>query len=259
MVKQYGFRIPALLALCLLSAVPATAQETVPEPDLMLSLVPVDTLALPVAGRVAGLAWVGPDTLAVLDAVPDSVSEDHRPHMRLVIGDRDGTVFETRDFTGLLTAGLAWDGESFWSTGPQEEGRSLLYRVSGDSLLVKDAYDLPGHRPVGIAFDGRYLWVTDRDSGHLDRFDPRTEAVTRTVYGPGFSPCGIAHDGRHTWLTDAGTGMMYRLSGGRRSWSATVTPETFMHRGEEILLGHDGFSLFYVPDGEHFALRVVFQ
>ena len=82
----------------------------------------------------------------------------------------------------------------------------------------------PGHRPTGMCFDGRFLWITDRDSGRVDRFDPEVEEITRSVQAPGFSPCGLAWDGRNMWVTDSGTGRMYRLVGlpadaGARRWT----------------------------------------
>lgn len=246
--------LPALAAVLILAAGAGAA-----EPDQTFEMVPVDSLQLAITGVAAGLTWVGPDTLVVLDAVPDTLAEDGRRHLRMVFADRAGELLLEQDFTGVLRTGLAYDGESLWSCGGGQDGRSLLYRISLDSLLVKDAFDLPGHRPVDMCFDGRYLWITDQDSGHLDRFDPRTEAITRSVYGPAFSPSGVAWDGRHTWLADAGTGRLYRLTGSRGNWSATVSPESFLFRGERVLLSHDGFSLYLVKEGEHFAERVVFR
>ena len=92
-------------------------------------------------------------------------------------------------------------------------GRSLLYRLDPDLLTVRDSYPTPGHRPAGMCHDGRFLWLTDRDSGRLDRFDPEVREITRSTPTPGFSPCGLAWDGRHLWLTDVGTGQSVPLVG----------------------------------------------
>jgi len=215
-------------------------------------------MVLNIEGFATGITWVGPDTLVVLDDVPDTIAAGGRRTVRLVFQDRTGAILMEKDFTGVLDRALAYDEEFLWGCGDGDQGSSLLYKISLDSLLVKDAYDLPGHRPTGMCFDGRYLWITDQDSGRLDRFDPRTEAVSRSVFGPAFSPCGVAHDGRHTWLTDVGTGRMYRLTGGRENWTGTVTATSFLRTAGPVLLIHDGFYLYYVPYGEHFAVRVVF-
>ncbi|PJA76863.1 hypothetical protein CO151_01365 [bacterium CG_4_9_14_3_um_filter_65_15] len=253
-----GLLGPRVVLLALASALISGTGAVAAEPDQTFEMVPVDSLQLAITGVAVGLTWVGPDTLVVLDAVPDTLAEDGRRHLRMVFTDRAGEILLEQDFTGVLRTGLAYDGESLWSCGDGEDGRSLLYRISLDSLLVKDAFDLPGHHPIDMCFDGRYIWLTDQDSGHLDRFDPRTEAVTRSIYGPAFSPGGIAWDGRHTWLADMGTGRLYRLTGSRGDWSATVSAESFLYRGKRVLLLHDGFSLHLVRDGEHFAERVVF-
>ncbi len=242
------------LALALLAASAGFGQV----PERTFTLAPLDTLVLDITGLAAGTTWIGPDTLAVLDDVPDTLAQGGRREVRLVFQDRSGTILLVKDFTGVLDRALAYDEEFLWGCGDDDQGGSILYKISLDSLLVKDAYDLPGHRPTGMCFDGRYLWITDRDSGRLDRFDPKLEAVSRSVFGPAFSPCGVAHDGRHTWLTDVGTGRMYRLTGGRENWTGTVTAESFLHLEGPVLLIHDGFYLYYVPYGEHFAVRVVF-
>ncbi len=251
LIKRF---FPAM-ALLLLVAAPVWGQV----PAREFTLVPRDTLALDLVGSVVGMTWVGPDTLAVLEDIPDSVAGNGRRTVRLVLSGKDGAALLDKDFTGVLDRALGYDEEFLWGCGDGAGGTSLLYKISLDSLLIKDAYDLPGHRPTDMCFDGRYLWITDRDSGRLDRFDPKTEAVTRSAFGPAFSPCGIAYDGRQIWLTDAGTGRMYRLTGGRLRWTGTVSAASFLMRGDNVLLAHDGFSLYFVPGKEPLAVRVVFQ
>jgi streptogramin lyase len=149
-----------------------------------------------------------------------------------------------------------------WSCGDAPDGSSILYSLRPDSLgalVTAKAYTAPGHRPTALAWDGRYLWVTDRDSGRIDRFDPEVEDFTRFVVAPGFSPCGLAWDGSAMWLTDAGTGRLYRLVGGRLSWNGVVDTMSFLHRGEEILLLHDLRNLWYFVPGQQVINRVDFQ
>ena len=166
------------------------------------------------------------------------------------------------DFSGVLDRGLAWDGEFLYSAGDAADGSSILYKIGVDSLdvwQVDEAYDLPGHRPSGMCFDGRFVWITDRDSGRIDRFDPEVADITRSTVAPGFSPCGLGWDGRNMWVTDVGTGLMYRLSGSRRTWSATIQAESFMHRGQEVLLLDEGSRFWYVPQGRNIAVGIRFQ
>ncbi len=143
-----------------------------------------DTLPLP-DGEVTGLTWAGQDTVAMLIARPDSLDLDAEPQMFLVVGDTSGAVFWQEEFTGVLARGLAWDGEFFWSCGDEAEGGSLLYKIKADTVAVEDVYATPGHRPMGLAFDGRWLWIVDRDNGRFDRIDPETGDLTRSVAAPG--------------------------------------------------------------------------
>lgn len=240
----------------------AVAQTEGGDPQRRVSFVETGTLPLAGPGRITGLTWMGPDTLAVLLDVADTLSRSGEREMRLIFQDTTGVVFRNEDFSGVLDRGLAWDGEFLWSCGDADDGSSILYKVGVDTMdvwQVAEAYDTPGHRPGDMCFDGRFVWITDRDSGRIDRFDPEVEEITRSALTPGFSPFGVAWDGRQVWVSDAGTGLMYRLSGSRRTWSATVDPESFMHRGQDVLLSSSGQYLWYVPVGRNIAVGIRFQ
>jgi len=226
-------------------------------PDVAVSFSRIDTLMLPTPGVISGLTWMGPDTLAVLTDIADSLSESGDREVRMIFQDREGEILREEDFTGVLHRGLAWDGEFLFSCGDADDGSSILYRIEPDTLMVEEAFDAPGNRPCGMCFDGRFIWITDRDTGRVDRFDNEVGEITRSVVTPGFSPFGVAFDGKYMWITDSGSGRMYRLTGARRRWSATVDTESYMQRGNDVLLLHDGDSFWYVPENENIAIRVV--
>lgn len=227
-------------------------------PDVVLSFARMDTLMLPQPGRIAGITWMGPDTLVVLQDIPDSLSRSGDREVRLVFQDTSGAVLRQEDFTGVLDRGLAWDGEWLYGCGDVDDGSSILYRIEPDTLMVDQAFDAPGNHPCGLCFDGRFLWITDRDTGRVDRWDNEVEETTRSVITPAFSPFGVCFDGKYMWITDSGSGRMYRLTGARRRWSATVDTESYLERGRDVLLLHDGESFWYVPDGENLAIRIQF-
>jgi streptogramin lyase len=237
-----------IVAVCglLLAALSVSAAE--------LALTPADSLTLP-HGRVAGLTWAGADTLALLVVEVDSLALDQASQVMLVVGDTTGTVYWQEDFSGVLERGLAWDGEFFWSTGSDREGGSLLYKIAADSVAVTEVYATRGHRPMDLTFDGEWLWLSDRDTGRIDRIDPETGEVTRSVSAPGFSPGGLAWDGRAMWSTDAGTGRLTRLRGNRLQHRDDVLAERWFLRGGDALLAHDGTSLWLLVDGERHLTR----
>ena len=228
-------------------------------PDLTLSFTTGDTMVLGEVGLIAGITWMGPDTLVVLEDIPDSVSESGDREVRMVFRDAEGGILHTEDFSGVLDRALAWDGEFLYSCGDAADGSSILYQIQVDTLQVEEAFDVPGHRPSDMCFDGRYVWITDRDAGRVDRFDPETKAITRSAVTPGFSPFGVAWDGRNMWVTDSGTGHLYRLSGSRRNWSATVDARSFLFRGKDVLLLHDEQTFWYVLPQERVAIDLRFD
>ncbi|MBU8870609.1 MAG: hypothetical protein KOO60_07085 [Gemmatimonadales bacterium] len=250
-----------LFFLLIGSAGEAAAQDRrdISIPGTVLSFAPVDTLVLPTEGRVAGLTWLGADTLVILADMPDTLTESGEREVKLVFQDSTGTIIKEEDFSGVLDRGLAWDGEFLWSCGDADDGSSILYKIKADTVRVEEAFNTPGHRPSGICWDGRFLWITDRDSGRIDRFDPEVKEITRSVVPPGFSPFGLAWDGLHMWVTDSGTGRLYRLAGSRRHWNATADAESFMFRGRDVLLLHDGRSFWIVPDGQNSAIQIRFE
>jgi hypothetical protein len=225
-----------------------------------LNVAEADSLPLP-AGQVTGLTWAGADTLALLLAVTDSLAldEDRAAQMFLVVGDTSGTVFWQEDFTGVLSRGLAWDGEFLWSCGDDTEGGSLLYKIKADTVRVEEVFPAPGHRPMALAYDGQWLWVTDRDNGRIDRIDPEDGSLTRSVGAPGFSPVGLAWDGQAMWLTDAGTGRLTRLRGNRLQRRDVVSADDWFIRDADVLLVHDGWSLWFLMPGESYLRRLILE
>jgi sugar lactone lactonase YvrE len=236
-------RLPLiLLALPLLVAGSARA-------ELRLAL--ADSIPLP-PGEVTGLCWAGRDTLAVL--VATDAGAGSRPAVVLAALDRMGGVYWQADFSGVLARGLAWDGERFWSCGDDREGGSLLYKVDPAGPEVVAAYPLAGHRPTALAFDGRWLWVADRDLARIDRLEPENGQATRSVNAPGFSPGGLAWDGGSFWVADAGTGLLLRLRGSRLEQRLAVAAADWFARGGDTLLCHDGRHLWILAPGSS-ALR----
>ncbi len=232
----------------------ARAQE--PNPDAAIGLARVDSVAVAVAGRVTGLAWLGPDTLAVLVVREAAATRDAGPEATLLVQDRRGAVARSADVTGVLGRGLAWDGRSLWSCGEAPAGGSRLYRLEPRQLTVIASYPVAGHRPTGICCDGRFVWLTDRDAARLERFDTELGEITRSAPTPAFSPGGLAWDGLHLWLADIGTGRLYRLSGPSRAWSGTVDAGDFLWRGQVVQLAFNGRDLWYLVEGRAHAVRV---
>lgn len=74
------------------------------------------------------------------------------------------------------------------------------------SLVVQQSINSPGSGPVGLAWNGRYLWNSDFTTSKLYRIDPQSGAHDRELLCPG-NLSGLAWDGRSLWqsLHDGGT------------------------------------------------------
>jgi len=223
--------------------------------ETLLELEVLDSIPLP-SGEIRGMAWVGSDRLAVLTAVSQLNSEQDSDQVLLVLQDRSGVVKRQRDVTGILARGLVFDGEYLWGCGDEHQGASVLCKIIPGSWDIEEAYAAPGHHPYDVAFDGEFIWVTDRDSGRMDRFEREKGDVTRSVITPAFSPCGLTYDGRYFWISDSGTGRLYRLAGERAQLSGTVDSTFFAWRGSDVILAFDGRSIWYAIVGEGQAHKI---
>ena len=221
-------RMTGAVAL-LLALFAAGAASAAPLAD-DICLAPADTLHCG-EGELRGLAWLPDGRRVALIVQPDTLPGAPPVSARLAWFTPDGAPDGEADFTGTLVRGLAYDGKFLWSCGVGEDGGGLLHKIEADTLDVRDVYSTRGHRPTALAWDGRHVWMVDRDSGRLDRFDTETEEVTRSVTTPAFSPFGLAFDGDSFWTADSGTGRLYRLSRVTGTWNGTVDAACWRRRG----------------------------
>lgn len=65
-------------------------------------------------------------------------------------------------------------------------------------LQLMTPYDAPGRGPVGLAWDGRFLWNADYATGTLYQLDITTMEVHKTIVCPG-NLSGTTWNGTHLW------------------------------------------------------------
>ncbi len=241
-----------LIALCLAAPAFASAAD-------VIGMSWGDSLTV-AEGEIRGLAWLDDLNYVALVAQPDTVPGAPPLKVALAWYDGRGELVREEDFTGTLSRGLAFDGKYLWSLGDATaEAEATLYKIESDTLFVDAVYPTPGHHPCGLAWDGRHIWITDRDRGRLESFDPEAEEISRSQLAPAFSPYGVGFDGRAFWTSDSGTGRLYRLSRGAGRWSGTVAREGFDFRGHDVILAWDGATLWAVPQPGSVAYRIHFH
>ncbi|GAB4282564.1 MAG: hypothetical protein Kow0080_36540 [Candidatus Promineifilaceae bacterium] len=73
-------------------------------------------------------------------------------------------------------------------------------------LVIIDTISAPGGNPVGLAWDGRFLWNTDYTTAKIYRIDPKSGKHDIELVCPG-NLSGLTWNGRALWqsLHDGGT------------------------------------------------------
>lgn len=150
-------------------------------------------------------AWVAQDTK--LWPVDPVTGDRGKPH---VLEDR--CVDLTTDGTRLFAVPYGWSkGDPIVVIDPKSG--EVLRRIVTASNKKNRA-----HSTRGVAWDGSHLWVLSGMSGRVDRVDPTTGGITRTVDLAGKRLAGMDFDGEHlicggpdavTWF-DPATGAVVR-------------------------------------------------
>ena len=100
-----------------------------------------------------------------------------------------GPVNVIADIAGYTTAARL--------TNPQ------LAQNRWDQDLAKPATVDVGIDPVGVVFDGTYVWVSNIGDGTVSRIDPATNAIVGAPIAVGVGPYGLAFDGANIWVANS--------------------------------------------------------
>jgi DNA-binding beta-propeller fold protein YncE len=71
----------------------------------------------------------------------------------------------------------------------------------------------PAGTPLGVAFDGHYVWVANgAGANFVYQFDPNTGTVIGSFATPGAATRGICFDGYRMWLIDTTAATIYQIN-----------------------------------------------
>jgi DNA-binding beta-propeller fold protein YncE len=117
--------------------------------------------------------------------------------------------FESQQFTlNGRGSGLAYDGSCMWvASYDWASGAGTVRRVC-DSL--GDSYPT-GNTPTKVAFDGNYVWVTNRGSNTVTRVDAFNGGRPAETFPTGTAPGGLAFDGTYVWIANRNDNTVMRL------------------------------------------------
>jgi hypothetical protein len=102
---------------------------------------------------------------------------------------------------------MAFDGQNMWILEPGLTQIEVLNANDGVPASFSPIA-FAGTTPDSIAYDGRYMWVTDSAAASTSVYvyDATSGApVLGSPLGVGASPKGIAFDGRYMWIAIVAT------------------------------------------------------
>jgi len=97
--------------------------------------------------------------------------------------------------------GLCYDGEAFWGTA-----RDKIYQFSPDGT-VKRRLSYPGDHGIGVAHDGRYLYMVDENGDRIYKLDPDVGGSVSSGPGGGGTPTDGGAGGQQTGDTQTATNL----------------------------------------------------
>jgi hypothetical protein len=151
-----------------------------------------------------GLAFDG-QNLWVVDYAPGLVHEV----------DRTGKLLRSIPAPCQEPQGLAFDGQYFWTLTNQVHGKAFQFDRSGK--LVR-TLDTPGY--LGIAWDGKYLWVNGGPD-HFAQIDPSNGHIVRQITSSGRHSDYLTWQGDYLWADEYGIGAFEQ---GSHTWLVKMLP-----------------------------------
>jgi len=203
------------------TGVPATAGLNFVPGDVVANAI---TVAVPITGANAGqidLYYGTPATGATMHVVVDVVGYT----------TNTGLLDLVNRVTALETQGVAGPAGANGANGTNGTNG-----VNGDAGPLTSScsatlrWDLPACQtatvtgltnPVGVAFDGAYIWVANNASDTVSKIDPVTGTVTATV-NVGSFPEGVAFDGTNIWVANQGSASVSKIDPVTGTVTATV-------------------------------------
>jgi YVTN family beta-propeller protein len=139
--------------------------------------------------------------------------------------------------------GLAYDGANIWATTALA---NTVVKLNSDSS-TGPTISVPGE-PIGITFDGTYLWTANFANSTVSQISRTSNSVTNN-YNVGSGPWWIAYDGQNVWTTNytASSVSKVPVSGGAATTfpacgSGSSTPLGVTFDGAHVWVGCEGIN-----------------
>lgn len=138
---------------------------------------------------------------------------DRTNQLLVQIDTLDGEILQQLQLNNDGATGLAWDGSNIWhNNDDQSDSGDTTFHISSQSGDILDFFIPEGAQPGGLAFDGQFLWSTDRLSDQIYKIDPSTFSAVDSIEAPGGQyPNGLAFDGQYLWVANNDVDSIYQI------------------------------------------------
>ncbi len=138
--------------------------------------------------------------------------------------NKKGEVLRSIPSPAYWPMGLAFDGKYLWCADakgmiPQgdEYHNGRIFKIDPkDGTILKTVF-APTSAPLGLTWDGKYLWCVDDIHNRLIQFDPEDGTTIRSFPSPDLHPKGVTFDGKYLWVTDRMKNEIYMIDPQRGS------------------------------------------
>ncbi len=138
--------------------------------------------------------------------------------------NKKGDIIRSIPSPAYWPMGLTFDGKYLWCADakgliPQgdeyHDGR--IFQIDPkDGTVVKTLF-APTPAPLGLAWDGKYLWCVDDIHNKLIQFDPQDGTTIKEYPSPDLHPQGVTFDGKYLWVPDRMRNEIYMIDPTRGS------------------------------------------
>ncbi len=165
----------------------------------------------------ANLNWVAGQA-----PTPNAVTADLSADGRIAFYNLSGTVHLAADINGYYVdhnhddryytkAQLAAPTDGNGGIGVLERMTNLQVATQRwDQDPARRATFTVGSSPVGLVFDGRWVWAASRGSDTVTKIDPRSNTVVATI-ATAYDPSRLAFDGAAVWVAHYGSNKVSKI------------------------------------------------
>ena len=156
-------------------------------------------------------------------------------HIYLIDAQSGGVL---RSLKTIAHNGVIRAGDTLWVV---DRDPAKLYHLDIHTGEVLGTLDPTGPVPIGLAWDGRYIYCGEHHHG-ICKVDPQSNRVVVQFPGQGDRTHGLAWDGEALWFVDANLKTFYRMDvGDGRILASFPSPDGITPHG----LTWDGSTLWF--------------